>query len=230
MTYFRPEAHTDDFNWQRRQMLEEIADEAAETAAYTGRSAFSHRVMAAIGKVDRRLFVPDDLLNFAYRNQPLPIGKGQTISQPYIVALMTDLLDLDENDRVLEVGTGSGYQTAVLAELAHQVYSIEVVEPLAVQARTRLQSLNYANIELKVGNGWHGWVEHAPYDAIIVTAAPEVIPEALIQQLRLGGKIVIPLGPTHGGQELVLVEKQANLTLALRHILPVSFVPFTSDH
>lgn len=226
MTDYRPETP----DWQHRQMLAEIASEAAETAVYTGRRAFSRRVMDALARVDRHLFVPGELRSAAYRNHPLPIGNGQTISQPYIVALMTDLLDLDENDRVLEVGTGCGYQTAVLAELARQVYSIEIVEPLAVQACARLRSMDYANIELKIGNGWHGWAEHAPYDAIIVTAAPEVIPEALAQQLKPGGRMVIPLGAIHGVQELVLAEKQMDLSLALRQILPVSFVPFTSGN
>lgn len=226
--YSQPERPPGDFDLQRRRLLAEIADEASETSRYTGRNAFSSRVMAAMGKVKRHLFVPADLLQYAYSNQPLPIGKSQTISQPYIVALMTDLLDLGERDKVLEVGTGSGYQMAVLAELAQQVYSVEVIESLAVQARARLQSLGYANIALTVGDGWQGWAEHAPYDAIIVTAAPVAMPHALIQQLKPGGRIVIPLGSAYGAQELVLAEKQEDASILTRRVLPVRFVPLTT--
>ena len=223
MTIFQPDANN--FEPQRRRMLDEIAADAARTEAYTGRSVFSGRVMAAMGKVGRHRFVPDNLAGYAYENRPLPIGNGQTISQPYIVALMTDLLDLTEADRVLEIGTGSGYQTAVLAELVREVYTVETVESLGAQARARLQNMGYRNISVRIGDGWQGWAEHAPYDAIIVTAAPEKIPDALVQQLKPGGKIVIPIGPLHGSQELMLAEKQADATLVTRGMLPVSFVP-----
>lgn len=213
---------------QRRYMLGKIADDAAETAVNTGRSAFSSQVMAAMGKVERHLFVPEEQADYAYENRPLPIGHGQTISQPYIVALMIDLLDLHKDGRVLEIGTGSGYQAALLAELAGQVYSVEIVEALYSRTRRRLHELGYANIALKLGDGWDGWAEHAPYDAIIVSAAPEDIPPALIQQLKPGGKIVIPLGPAYATQQLVLGEKRTDGSLHTRRLLPVLFVPFTS--
>ena len=230
MTIFQPDPSTDDFEQQRRHLLEEIASDTVQAEAYTGRSAFSGRVMAALGKVERHRFVPGNLSSCAYENRPLPIGNGQTISQPYIVALMTDLLDLTETDRVLEIGTGSGYQTAVLAELVREVYTVETVESLGIQARARFQNLGYRNISLKIGDGWQGWAEHAPYDAIIVTAAPEKIPDALVQQLKTGGRIVIPVGPVHGAQELMLAEKQADATLASRGMLPVSFVPLVGGN
>jgi len=227
MTIFHPDANIDNFEPQRRRLLDEIANDAVQTANYTGRGFFSSKVMTALGKVDRRRFVPDDLVNSAYGNYPLPIGKGQTISQPYIVALMTDLLDLNVGDRVLEVGTGSGYQAAVLAELVSQVYSVEVVETLGSQARAKLQDLGYKNISLKIDDGCLGWPEYAPYDAIIVTAAPEKIPEALSQQLKPGGKMIIPLGQAYAAQELMLAEKHVDGSLITREVLPVRFVPLT---
>jgi protein-L-isoaspartate(D-aspartate) O-methyltransferase len=227
-TVFQTDENTGDFEQQRRFLLDEIADDAARTAIYTGRSFFSGKVMAALAKVDRHHFVPADLAGYAYENHPLPIGNGQTISQPYIVALMTDLLDLNETDCVLEIGTGSGYQAAVLAELARQVYSVELVEPLGTRARAKLESIGYRNVSVKIGDGWQGWAEHAPYDAIIVTAAPEKIPDALVQQLKTGGKLIIPIGPVYGAQELVLVEKLADGSIVSRSVLPVSFVPLIS--
>lgn len=225
MTNFQSGFSNRSLEQQRRHLLSVIADDAAMTSIDTGRSVVSDKVMAALGKVDRRNFVPDEQITFAYENHPLPIGHGQTISQPYIVALMTDLLDLNATDRVLEIGTGSGYQTAVLSELAGQVYSVEVVEALGMQARARLQKLNYKNIALKIGDGCDGWPEHASYDAIIVTAAPKEIPPELVQQLKPGGKIVIPLGSAYGYQELVLATKHADGHLIMRYVLPVSFVP-----
>jgi len=225
MTVSYPDIDTDNFDLQRTRLQREIAVDAAATAMYTGRNAFSSSVMSAMGKVDRHRFVPEDLVHSAYGNYPLPIGKGQTISQPYIVALMTDLLDLNATDNVLEVGTGSGYQTAILAELVDHVYSIEVVESLGVQARSKLQALGYTNVSLKIGNGCLGWPEHAPYNGIIVTAAPENIPDALTQQLKPGGKIVIPLGPAYSSQELMVAEKQPDGSITTRDVLPVRFVP-----
>ena len=221
-------ADANNFEQQRRRLLEEITSYAAMTAMDTGRSAFSYRVMSALGKVDRHRFVSDDLIGCAYGNYPLPIGHGQTISQPYIVALMTDLLDLNETDIVLEIGTGSGYQAAVLAELVSHVYSVEVVEPLGIQARAKFQRLGYKNISVKIGDGWQGWPEHSPYDAVIVTAAAEKIPDALVEQLKPGGKIICPLGPAYGPQELVLANKHNNGSLTSQHVLPVRFVPLIS--
>ncbi len=178
--------------------------------------------MATLGKVPRYEFVPVELQPFAYANTPLPIGFGKTISQPFIVALMTDLLALDAGTSVLEIGTGLGYQAAVLAELAGKVYSVEIFEELATQAKQRLRRQNYKNIELKIGNGYYGWPEHAPYDKIIVTAAPDLIPAPLLDQLKPGGKMVIPAGLADE-QRLLLVEKGASGALATSEILPVRF-------
>lgn len=230
MTFSRTEPNAANFAQQRRRLLEEIADDAAMTGINTGRNAFSAKVMAAIGRVDRHRFVPDGEQYSAYENYPLPIGHGQTISQPYIVALMTDLLDLSASDRVLEIGTGSGYQAAVLAELAAQIYSVEIVEELGMQARARLHDLGYSNVSVKIGDGWEGWEEYAPYDAIIVTAAPEDIPPALVQQLKPGGKLVIPLGSTFGLQYLVLVKKQSDGSIVTQRLLPVRFVPLVGGN
>lgn len=216
------------FAQQRRRLLDEIADDAAMTGINTGHSVFSSKVMAALDNVARHRFVPDEQRSYAYENHPLPIGHGQTISQPYIVALMTDLLDLEATDRVLEIGTGSGYQAAVLSELAQHVYSVEIVAELAQQARNRLKELGYSNVSIKLGDGWDGWPEYAPYDAIIVTAAARSIPPALVEQLKPGGKIVIPVGSIFSFQELVLATKQADGSLVTRRLLPVSFVPLVS--
>jgi protein-L-isoaspartate(D-aspartate) O-methyltransferase len=219
--------HASDFKEERRDMLAEIAADAAETASYTGRSQFSERVMAALEKVARHRFVPPELAPRAYENRPLPIGFGQTISQPYIVALMTDMLELDPTDCVLEIGTGSGYQAAVLAELARRVFTVEIVEPHGNQARERLSALGYRNVEVSIGNGWQGWPAHAPYDAILVAAAPDKIPPALVEQLKPGGRMIIPLNDLSGIQQLTLAVKQPDGRLITRRVLPVSFVPFT---
>jgi protein-L-isoaspartate(D-aspartate) O-methyltransferase len=216
-----------DFKEARRNMLAEIAADAAATASYTGRSQFGARVMAALDKVERQRFVPPELVSQAYENHPLPIGFGQTISQPYIVALMTDMLNLEPTDCVLEIGTGSGYQAAVLAELAQRVYTVEIVEPHGNLARARLSALGYRNAEVLIGNGWHGWPAHAPYDAILVAAAPDKIPPALIEQLKPGGRMIIPLNDFSGIQQLTLAVKQSDGRLLTRRVLPVSFVPFT---
>jgi protein-L-isoaspartate(D-aspartate) O-methyltransferase len=185
--------------------------------------------MAAMAKVERHRFVPPAMVPHAYRNRALPIGDGQTISQPFIVALMTDLLDLSGGERVLEIGTGSGYQAAVLAELGARVFSIEIIESLSRQARLQLDAAGYRDVALRVGDGWAGWPEQAPFDAIIVTAAPESIPPRLVEQLRPGGRLVIPLGPQGGGQELVVAEKRQDGSLVRRQVLPVAFVPFTGE-
>jgi protein-L-isoaspartate(D-aspartate) O-methyltransferase len=211
----------------RRLMVAEIAETAREVAPYTGRAALDARVMQAMGRVPRHLFVPAAQRKWAYENRPLPIGAGQTISQPFIVALMTDLAAVKAGDRVLEVGTGSGYQAAVLAGLCKSVYTIEIVEQLGREAAVRLRELGYRNIEVRIGDGYAGWPEHAPFDAIVVTAGADHIPAPLIAQLAPGGRLVIPLGPSSVQSELVLVEKQADGTLRRRSVLPVSFVPLT---
>ena len=188
------------------------------------RNIHTREILSVMEKIPRHLFVEPELRNRAYKDNPLPIEEGQTISQPYMVALMTDLLNLDDNSRVLEIGTGCGYQTAVLAEIAKEVYSIEILERLAKKANVLLTSLNYNNIHLKQGNGYYGWIEHSPYDAVIVTAAPKTIPHRLTQQLVNGGRMVIPVGSEH--QELVLIKKLSGKIQSSR-ITGVSFVPMT---
>jgi protein-L-isoaspartate(D-aspartate) O-methyltransferase len=206
----------------RRHMVEEIVAETAMLAPQLGRAALAARVIDAMAKVPRHAFVPAEVQPFAYINSPLPIGHGKTISQPFIVALMTDLLDVHEDSAVLEIGTGFGYQAAVLAELARKVYSVEIIEEMAAEARERLASQGYDNIQLRVGNGSLGWPEHAPYDRIMVTAAPDLIPPALLHQLGAGGRMVIPTGiPDH--QQLLLVEKSKEGRTSTREILAVRF-------
>ncbi|GMR18793.1 MAG: protein-L-isoaspartate(D-aspartate) O-methyltransferase [Gammaproteobacteria bacterium] len=211
-------------------MVSEIESEMRLTQIYTGRSGLSETVKAALFAVPRHEFVPEDLLDAAYDNKPLTIGFGQTISQPYIVALMTELLQLTSDSVVLEVGTGCGYQTAVVAEIARQVYTIEIVDELSLQAQTRLQTLGYNNIIAKIGDGRQGWPEHAPFEAIIVTAAGPEVPPALIAQLKSGGRLVVPVGEPFHSQQLLLIEKDAEGMLSEREILPVSFVPLTGKH
>jgi protein-L-isoaspartate(D-aspartate) O-methyltransferase len=208
-------------------LLAEIEQEMRETAEWTGRAALSPRVSAAVAKVPREAFVAPGSEAAAYENRPLPIGHGQTISQPFVVALMTELLDLQPEHTVLEVGTGSGYQTAILAQLAGKVCSIEVIPELAARAAGVLVGQGIANVELRTGDGGQGWPERAPFDAIIVTAAASEVPSALIQQLRAGGRMVIPVGPRHGDQELMLITKDAAGEVTQRRILPVAFVPLT---
>lgn len=208
-------------------LLEEIRSEVRETRHYTGRPALAPQVMSAMREVARHEFIPLELQASAYANHPLPIGCGQTISQPYIVALMTDLIQPRPDDVVLEIGTGSGYQAAILSRLVKQVYSIEIVDALAQEADARLRRLGYDNVEVRLGNGRQGWPEHAPYDAILVTAAAAAIPAALVGQLRPGGSLVIPLGAEHAAQDLVLVTKDADGRVGQRRVLPVAFVPLT---
>ena len=213
----------------RKAMLETIAVLTRETRFETGRATLSERVMAALDKVPRHRFVPSGEERYAYDNRPLPIGHGQTISQPFIVALMTDLLDLKAGDKVLEIGTGCGYQAAVLAELAREVYTIEIVVPLAKEAAARLAALGYHNVSARSGDGYRGWPEQAPFDAIMVTAGAREVPPALVQQLKPGGRLVIPVGPQWSGQELLVIEKDASGKTATRKVLAVRFVPLTRD-
>ena len=217
----------DPFLAARTRMADEIAADARLTAIETGRPAFDKRVMNAMRTIPRHLFVPANLRRAAYDNRPLPIGHGQTISQPYIVALMTDLLRVDANDVVLEVGTGSGYQAAILSPLVKQVYTVEIVEPLAKQAAARLRALGYRNVSVQHADGYEGWKAAAPFDAIIVTAAATHIPPPLVQQLKPGGRMVIPVGGPFATQSLMLVEKTAAGKVRTREVLPVRFVPLT---
>ncbi len=212
---------------QLRELLLDIELEAQLTEQFTGRSKFSNKVMQAIANVPRHEFINSEQSHQAYANMPLPIGSKQTISQPFIVALMTDLLALDVNNTVLEIGTGSGYQTAILAELVEQVYSIEIIEPLYEKAKSTLQSLAYNNIKLKRADGYFGWHEFAPFDRIIVTAATDEIPPCLIEQLKNNGKMIIPAGQYHAAQNLFLFEKDSSGKISKREVLPVAFVPFT---
>ncbi len=217
----------DPYARERQALLREIEAMARETGAETGRAVFSERVMAAMAKVPRRGFVSAAYGALSYANRPLPIGHGQTISQPYIVALMTELLDVKPGDSVLEIGTGSGYQAAVLAELVRQVYSIEIIEPVGKNAAALLQQLGYRNVETRIGDGYLGWPERAPFDAIIVTAAARQIPPALVEQLKPGGRMVIPVGAEDEVQFLRVMVKQADGSIAARRGLAVRFVPLT---
>jgi len=219
-----------DYRVEREQLLREIDREMAATAAYTGRDRLRPAVRAALARVPREAFVPEGMEELAYANHPLSIGHGQTISQPYIVALMTEVLDLGPEDTVLEVGTGSGYQCAVLAELARAVYSVETIPELAGTAGERLARLGYRNVHTHCGDGALGWPEHAPYDAIIVTAAARAVPPALVEQLAPGGRMVIPVGVSWLGQDLILLTKDTDGRVHSRDLLAVAFVPLvTSD-
>ena len=195
-----------------------------------GRRSFDEKVLSALNEVRRHEFVPRNARDEAYANHPLPIGHGQTISQPYIVALMTDLVEPKEDDVVLEIGTGSGYQAAVLAKLVKKVYSIEIIEPLAKSVSERLDRLGYGNVETRLGDGYYGWEEHAPFDAIVVTAAASHVPPPLIQQLKPGGRMVIPVGGRFMLQYLLLIEKTNDGEILTRQITAVRFVPLTGRH
>lgn len=211
----------------REQMVAEVAQMARETGSATGRPQFAARVMAALGRVPRHRFVPPSELRQAYDNRPLGIGYGQTISQPYIVALMTDLLDPKATDAVLEIGTGSGYQAAILAELVAKVYTIEIVEPVGRAGAAALKEAGYANVVTRIGDGYNGWPEAAPFDAIIVTAAPPSTPQPLLDQLKPGGKMVIPIGGRFATQELLVIVKNSDGTVTEKRTIPVRFVPLT---
>lgn len=206
----------------RQQMVAEVVAETVFLTPRLGKAALNARVIEVMAKIPRHEFVPVELRPHAYVNRPLPVGYNKTISQPFIVAVMTDLLEPQPGDVVLEVGTGVGYQAAILADLVTQVYSIEIIEELALGAKRRLQRLGYRNVEVRIGNGYYGWPEHAPFDKIMVTAAPDLIPAPLIAQLKLGGRMVIPTG-NYDKQQLVLVEKAGNGKLMTKEILPVRF-------
>lgn len=218
-------------NWRQiERLLQDIAWETAQCRTWIGKDSLDPRVLEAIGQVPRHAFVPGNEADYAYDNGPLPIGYGQTISQPFIVALMSDMLRTKSHHVVLEVGCGSGYQSAVLSRLVKQVYSVEIVPELAQAAQERLTHLGYGNVTVRHGDGYLGWPEHAPFDSIIVTAAAPEIPPPLIEQLKPGGRLVIPVGQPYGRQELMLVEKNAAGEVSLHNMLPVAFVPLTGDH
>ena len=220
----------DQYAIARQHMVKIIESDVRETSRYLKKERLDPRVMEVISNVPRHEFVPEKEKPYAYQNRPLPIGHGQTISQPYIVAIMTDLLKVTAKSTVLEIGTGSGYQAAILAELTDKVYTMEIIKPLGEQAANRLTRLGYNNVEVKIADGYYGWEEHAPFDAIIVTAAASHIPPPLIKQLSIGGQMVIPIGSRFLTQELLLVKKEKDDKIITRQILPVIFVPLTGKH
>ncbi len=223
-------AQAGEYDVLRHKMVEEVLANVAAEVSYSGGSTLHPDVVAAMQKVERHLFVPASQTARAYLNRPLPIGYGQTISQPLIVAMMTDLMQVKDGDKILEIGTGSGYQAAILAEIAKSVYSIEIIRPLGKQAAKRLKSLGYNNVEVRIGDGYYGWPEASPFDAIIVTAAASHVPPPLLKQLKPGGRMLIPLGMHFMTQYLMLVEKQMDGSVISRQILPVRFVPFTREN
>ena len=220
----------DDYALQRQQMVTVIEDDVYITEKYISKKSFNKIVMQAMNTVPRHEFVPANQRSQAYENRPLPIGHGQTISQPYIVALMTDLLQPQSDQRVLEIGTGSGYQAAVLSQLVAQVYSIEIIEELGKSSTQLLTRLGYDNIETRIADGYNGWPQQAPFDSIVVTAAISHIPPPLVEQLKKGGRMVIPVGTRFQTQYLTLVEKDLQGKITTRQLLPVIFVPFTGGH
>jgi len=222
--------NSDEYREKRRGMIKEIEEDVRLTSRRIGKKQLSKSAMTAMANVPRHEFVPRSLRRAAYENRPLPIGYGQTISQPYIVALMTDLLDVEGDDIVLEVGTGSGYQAAILAELVKKVYTIEIIKELGEQAKRRLEDLGYQNVSVQVGDGYYGLEGLAPFDGIIVTAAANHVPPPLIKQLRPGGKMVIPVGGAFMTQQLMLVEKRNDGKIITKQVLPVIFVPLTGGH
>lgn len=220
-------AEADDFDARRARLADEVVAQMRQTRGETGRGALSPCVEQALRTVPRHRFVPPDLAGDAYANRPLPIGMGQTISQPFIVALMTELAQPTTGARVLEVGTGSGYQAAMLASCAGKVHSIEIVKPLGERAKALLGALDYRNVEVRIGDGYQGWAEAAPFDAIVVTAAPDHVPQPLVEQLASGGRMVIPVGSRHGVQELLVITKDADGKAVTRRTIAVRFVPLT---
>lgn len=225
-----PAQASDPIHAERLELIKEIEQDVRHTSLELNKSELDPAVLQAMARVPRHEFVPPEERRYAYENRPLPIGYGQTISQPYIVAIMTDMLGIGPGSKVLELGTGSGYQAAILGELAGQVYTIEIVEPLGLQARTRLKNLGYDNVITRIGDGYYGWKEHAPFDAIIVTAAASHIPPPLIRQLKPGGRMVIPVGSRFMTQQLMMVDKRDDGTITSRQVMPVVFVPVTGSH
>ena len=213
----------------RKEMLEDIALHMQLVSERIRKKALSESVMKAMATVPRHEFVLDEMRMFAYLDEPLPIGYGKTISQPFMVALMTDLLQVQPDDRVLDVGTGLGYQAAIFATLAKHVYSVDIIDELAKQAAERLERLGYQNVDVRTGDGRKGWASEAPFDKVLVAAAPELIPPALLEQLKPGGRMVIPSG-LPGSQQLMLVEKNAQSAINTEEILPVLFSPLTLLH
>jgi protein-L-isoaspartate(D-aspartate) O-methyltransferase len=221
---------TASFETERRALVREIERDVRQTAEYLNRRELDERVLAAMASVPRHEFVRPEDRDVAYANRPLPIGYGQTISQPYIVAVMTDLLEPAKGCRALEVGTGSGYQAAVLSLLCEKVYTLEIVDGLGQQGRARLARLGYANVDVRIGDGYYGWPEEAPFDVIVVTAVASHIPPPLIKQLEPGGRMVLPIGTRFTTQQLVLVRKLDDGRITTRQMLPVAFVPLTGGH
>jgi len=226
---FAGHADEADYALARADMVD-VVEFYATLARDTGEEPLDEDVMASLGTVERHEFVPAQLKPFAYENRPLPIGHGQTISQPYIVALMTDLIKLDSDDVVLEIGTGSGYQAAILAKLVKHVYSIEIIEALADESAARLKRLGYDNVTTTLADGYYGWEAYAPFDAIIVTAAASHVPPPLVQQLAPGGRMIIPIGGRFMTQQLLLLEKTADDEVITRQVAAVRFVPLTGKH
>jgi protein-L-isoaspartate(D-aspartate) O-methyltransferase len=224
------QAEGDAYAEARRRMVDAVARMVRDTARETGRASLAPAVMDAMGRVPRHRFVPPELARRAYENNPLPIGQGQTISQPYIVAVMTDLIEPAPGCRALEIGTGSGYQAAVLSLLCNEVYTIEIVEPLGRQARERLARLGYGNVRVRIGDGYYGWPDAAPFDVIVVTAVAGHVPPPLLKQLKPGGRMVLPVGTRFTTQQLVLVSKLSDGRVRTRQLLPVAFVPLTGGH
>ena len=217
----------DDHSPGRDEMIATIEAHGKYAAAAVPDGRIDPAVLQAMRTIPRHEFVPEDVRELAYQDQPLPIGFGQTISQPFIVALMTDLLDVGPNDKVLEIGTGSGYQAAILSPLVKEVYSVEIIPELGERATGALQRLGFANVQTKVADGYYGWPEAAPFDGIVVTAAASQIPPPLVDQLKSGGRMVIPVGGAYFSQQLMLVEKGVDGKITTRQLLPVQFVPFT---
>jgi protein-L-isoaspartate(D-aspartate) O-methyltransferase len=225
-----PQASAEDSYFdQRQRLVDQIVLEMQATSRDTGLSTLRDSVLRAMRTVPRHRFVPPEFAADSYRDRPLPIGLGQTISQPFVVALMTELLDPRPDARVLEIGTGSGYQAAVLAECVAKVYTIEIVAPLGVHAREVLNGLGYRNVEVRIGDGYKGWPEAAPFDAIIVTAAPDHIPQPLVEQLAPGGRMVIPVGSRHGSQDLMVITKDLEGRAVTKRTIGVQFVPLTRE-
>ena len=223
-------ADADRFRTQRERLVSDIEADVQETSERIGRKALAPMVMEAMRLVQRHEFVPEAQKPYAYENRPLPIGYGQTISQPYIVAIMTDLADAAPGKTAFEVGTGSGYQAAILAACGTQVFTMEIIPELAQEAKGHLQRLGYQNVEVRAGDGYHGWPERAPFDLILVTAAGSHIPPPLVAQLKPKGKMVIPVGGPFMTQQLMLVEKTEDGKVTTRQLLPVAFVPLTGGH